>query len=98
MARAGRDAFPRLPSISEIIGDVPGTFKAIADRVEVQFPRPGTEPATRAALAHKLADHDRVLAIVHRRDDARDLCRLMPDEVRVHGPRVTTVQMRTRCG
>jgi CRISPR-associated endonuclease/helicase Cas3 len=53
-------------------------------RFDVEWPDPEATPATWEKLAAELARHRRVLAIVHRRQDGRDLARLLPEEGLFH--------------
>ena len=54
------------------------------ERFEVSWPRPGDPPLTWDVLAADLVRLHQVMAIVHRRQDARDLARLLPEEGRFH--------------
>ena len=47
------------------------------DRVVATFPPRGAPEITWESLAAEVAAHERVLVIVHRRDEVRDLCRLL---------------------
>jgi CRISPR-associated endonuclease/helicase Cas3 len=76
--RAGRDPLPHLPGIREVVRDVPAAFAAVGGRVVASFPGDAA-PTSWQDLAGRIGRHERVLAIVHRRDDARDLCRLLPE-------------------
>jgi CRISPR-associated endonuclease/helicase Cas3 len=79
-AKSGRDDFPHLPGVREVIADVPGTFAVVRNRVRAEFPDDPNVPTTWEALAAEIDSrrHEQVLVIVHRRQDARDLCRLLP--------------------
>ena len=83
-ALAKRDTLPEgLTDVREI---VPAP-RALADRlkrVTVHWPDPDDEPRTWPELAEELRGHPRVLAIVHRRQDARDLAQLLPPEGLFH--------------
>jgi CRISPR-associated endonuclease/helicase Cas3 len=79
-AKSGRDDFPHLEPVCEVIDDVPGAFVAVGNRVVAEFPDDPGAPTTWEALAAEVVRHPRVLAIVHRRQDARDLCRLLPED------------------
>jgi len=74
-----RQCFPYIKDVNEVIPDVPKLFEAVARRVEVAFPRPD-EQTTWEQLATDVKAHSRALVIVHRRDDARDLCKLLPND------------------
>jgi CRISPR-associated endonuclease/helicase Cas3 len=80
MAKTGRDHYPHLEAVNEVILNVPATFAAVGDRVVVEFPPTDAPPTTWNDLAQAIAKHTSVLAIVQRRDDARDLCLLLPDD------------------
>lgn len=73
---AGGFTFPGFEHITEIVSDVPGAFADLR-RVNVHLPPADADPVTWEALAGELVNRDEVLAIVHRRDDARDLVREM---------------------
>jgi CRISPR-associated endonuclease/helicase Cas3 len=66
--------FPGFERLTEIVSDVPGAFAELR-RVNVHLPPPDAAPVTWAGLADELLRANEVLAIVHRRDDARDLVR-----------------------
>jgi CRISPR-associated endonuclease/helicase Cas3 len=70
---------PGFESITEIVDDPLPTFIAMR-RAEVLWPKKLNEPITWETLATELARHERVLAIVHRREDARILAKLLPQE------------------
>ena len=53
-------------------------------RVEVDWSQALDQPVTWKALAANLGELERVLVVVHRRQDARDLARLLPAEGRFH--------------
>jgi CRISPR-associated endonuclease/helicase Cas3 len=74
-----RQGFPSLKDVHEVIADVPTTFAAVAGRVTVTFPRPD-EQMSWEQLAAEIKPHPRALVIVHRRDDARALCQLLPND------------------
>lgn len=71
---AGGFTFPGFEHVTEIVSDVPGAFADLR-RVNVRLPAAGAPPVTWEGLAGELVNRDEVLAIVHRRDDARDLVR-----------------------
>ena len=73
-----RQPLPHLPGVVEVMPDVPGIFQAVGDRVVADFSR-ARSPIGWDELAGEIEGLDQVLAIVQRRDDARDLCRLLPD-------------------
>jgi CRISPR-associated endonuclease/helicase Cas3 len=76
LSQVNRQCFPYIKDVDEVIPDVPEVFKAVADRVDVTFPRP-EDQTTWEQLAADVKAHPRALVIVHRRDDARDLCKLL---------------------
>ncbi|MEW6753801.1 MAG: CRISPR-associated endonuclease Cas3'' [Candidatus Latescibacterota bacterium] len=84
-ALAVRETLPDgLPDVRPVIGD-PASLGRRLRRVTYEWPSPATaekpdEAGVLAAwesLAQELAGHPRVLAVVHRRDDARTLARLL---------------------
>jgi len=77
LKEVNRQGFPHLADVREVVPDVPAAFGSVGGRVVADFSR--TEaPTTWEGLADEVERHDRVLVIVQRRDDARDLCRLLP--------------------
>ncbi|MDG3002826.1 CRISPR-associated endonuclease Cas3'' [Paludisphaera mucosa] len=77
LATTNRQEFPHLPDVREVVDDVPAAFEAVKGRVVADFTR-ALEPTSWEDLAVDVTADDRVLTIVQRRDDARDLWRLMP--------------------
>lgn len=75
--------FPGLRNVHEIIADPPA-LAARLRRVSIHWPEPAGPRSAYAEIASKLAAHSCVLAIVHRRVDARDLAKLVPPEGRFH--------------
>jgi CRISPR-associated endonuclease/helicase Cas3 len=67
-----------LHNVTEIIPD-PSALAAVAKRVKVKWRI--DRPIPYAELAGELRQHRQVLAIVHRRDDARTLAELIGDDV-----------------
>ncbi|MDB4950123.1 MAG: CRISPR-associated protein Cas3 [Gemmatimonadetes bacterium] len=68
-----RDTFPiGLDPVTEII-HLPGELAATLERVRVEWPAPDGPPTLYAELAEEIDGHDQVLAVVHRRRDARTL-------------------------
>jgi CRISPR-associated endonuclease/helicase Cas3 len=61
------------PPPTEIVPaeELPGLFASL-DRIRIEWPA-GEDPVEWPALAERIAEHEQVLAIVHRRDDARGL-------------------------
>ncbi|HYU34933.1 MAG TPA: CRISPR-associated endonuclease Cas3'' [Thermoanaerobaculia bacterium] len=83
-ALARRDSLPAgLDRVHEIMPDPAALARDLA-RVEPVWPEPGAGPVPYEDLARELADHECVLAIVHRRKDARRLAERLPDEGRFH--------------
>lgn len=72
-----------IPRVREIMPDPPTLFRALK-RVDVDWSRAIEEPITWEALAAELSELERVLVVVHRRQDARDLAGLLPAEGRFH--------------
>jgi CRISPR-associated endonuclease/helicase Cas3 len=69
-------------AVREIIAE-PRELAQALERVTVHWPEPGVTTAYED-LAPEVAGHDRVLAIVHLRKDARTLAKLLPAEHRYH--------------
>lgn len=79
-----RDSLPQgLEGIQEIF-PAPDDLARSLSRVRVTWPGPDDPPLPYEELAGRLAAHERVLAIVHRRRDARLLAELLPPENRFH--------------
>jgi CRISPR-associated endonuclease/helicase Cas3 len=72
-----------LEGVREIVPE-PDRLGERLDRVEIVWPRPDDPPVEYDQLATELAQHDRVLAIVHRRHDARELAEQLPGDGRFH--------------
>jgi len=68
-----------LPGIREIVADRVGEFETVRGRCDYVFPD-SEEPVSWEALATELRGRDQALAIVHRRDDAETLARLVSDD------------------
>lgn len=71
-----------LAGVREIVRE-PRTLAQELRRVRVHWP-PDGDTTPYVELAGELAAHDRVLAIVHQRKDARDLAKQLPDADRFH--------------
>lgn len=71
------DKFPGFQVITEIVNEPAKTFE-ILKRTEVVWPKKIDEVCSWETLAANIQRHERVLAIVHRREDARLLTRLLP--------------------
>lgn len=72
----GGKAFRGLDNIHEIIDDPDGLYEKLK-RVEVSIPTDLQTPRDWQSIADELLQHPSVLCIVSRRDDARELHRLM---------------------
>lgn len=72
--------FPGFERIEEIIPDSTKTFE-ILKRVDVRWPDRLDQPTKWDELAKEIRQHERVLVIVHRREDARTLARLLPEGI-----------------
>jgi CRISPR-associated endonuclease/helicase Cas3 len=75
--------FRGLTGVREIVDD-PDSLHRTLKRVELEVPADLRTPVTWKELASELAQEHAVLCIVNRRDDARDLFRLLPPQSRVH--------------
>jgi CRISPR-associated endonuclease/helicase Cas3 len=75
--------FPGLSGVREII-DRPEELHTTLKRVQVEVPRDLLTPTSWEDLAQELVQHPSVLCIVSRRDDARDLFRLLPEGSAIH--------------
>jgi CRISPR-associated endonuclease/helicase Cas3 len=77
--------FPGLPpdAVQEIVDD-PEQLHAKLQRVRVEVPADLRSPRTWDDLAEEIRAEEQVLCIVNRRDDARELFRLLPEHSRVH--------------
>ncbi|HEX4952936.1 MAG TPA: CRISPR-associated endonuclease Cas3'' [Thermoanaerobaculia bacterium] len=83
-ALARRESLPfGLAAPHEIVPD-PVRLAAELKRVEVRWPDLDAPPTSYPELAAQLVELDRVLAVVHRRADARELAELLPEEGRFH--------------
>jgi CRISPR-associated endonuclease/helicase Cas3 len=71
--------FQGLPAAREIVADPVGLHERLK-RVEVVVPSNLAEPRTWKDLAAELQKQESVLCIVNRRDDARTLWELLPDD------------------
>lgn len=71
--------FKGMPGITEIMED-PAELHWELKRVEIMIPSDLTAPCTWEEIAERLCRHESVLCIVNRRDDARTLRTLMPEE------------------
>lgn len=71
--------FKGLAEVCEIIDD-PGDLHQKLRRVDLEVPEDLHSPVSWEELAEDLASHDQVLCIVNRRDDCRELFRLLPPD------------------
>jgi CRISPR-associated endonuclease/helicase Cas3 len=72
-----RDSLPEgLPNVREIVHD-PAALGRSLRRVEISWPALDEPPVAWPKLAAELAEHTQVLAVVHRREDARELAGLL---------------------
>lgn len=79
-----RSSLPQgLEEVEEIIAD-PTALAENLERVEVSWPDVDGPARTYSELARELVEHERVLAVVHLRRDARTLAELLPREGRFH--------------
>ena len=72
-----RQSLRGLHNVREIIDDPDALYRAL-ERVQVRLPADWNTPTTWDALAQELQEHDSALAIVNRRQDARELWAKMP--------------------
>ena len=79
-----RDTLPEgFETTEEIAPDASGLAQRLK-RVRLEWPDLDAPPAEWPDLARRVAQHDQVLVVVHRRRDARDLALLLPEEGRFH--------------
>lgn len=67
-----------LGGVREVVAD-PEQLSRRLERVRVEWPR-SESPETWESLAARLSSHDKVLCVVNRRDDARELVARMPTD------------------
>jgi CRISPR-associated endonuclease/helicase Cas3 len=72
-----------LDDVREIVQDPPALARRLR-RFQVTWPDPDGEPVAWPELAAELREEDQVLAVVHQRNDAQVLARLLPEEGRFH--------------
>ncbi len=65
-----------LPGVREIVAD-PSALALSLRRFQAELPAPDAPPSPWEDLARRIVRHPQVLAIVHRRQDAQDLARLL---------------------
>ncbi|HTQ80920.1 MAG TPA: CRISPR-associated endonuclease Cas3'' [Thermoanaerobaculia bacterium] len=79
-----RDSLPSgLTGVREIVPE-PAALARDLKRVRPVFPAPEEPPLPYSELARRLLGHERVLAVVHQRRDARTLASLLPEEGTFH--------------
>jgi len=79
-----RESLPEgFESAEEIAPDASGLAERLR-RVRIQWPEPDAPAVEWPDLADRVAGEAQVLMVVHRRQDARDLARLLPEEGRFH--------------
>jgi CRISPR-associated endonuclease/helicase Cas3 len=83
-ALRARESFPGGLTGAEEIAPSPPSLFARLRRVEVDWNRLTSGPVSWERLADEIAGHERVLAVVHGREDARLLAGLLPAEGRFH--------------
>ena len=95
-ALAKRERFEDgLADVRQIAANAPSLSKTL-NRVRVTWPKPDAPHTEWDALARELTECDQVLAIVHRRNDARHLAGLLPKEGRFHLSALMCARHRTR--
>jgi len=67
------------PNAREIVSEPAREFEVVAERCEVAMPQ-SEEPVAWDGLAAELREHEQVMAIVHRRDDAQQLAELVGED------------------
>ena len=72
--------FEGLPGVQEIIADPDALYRDLK-RVEVLLPGDFNVPETWEEIARRVKQHEQALAIVNRRDDARELAQLIPEAI-----------------
>ncbi|HEY0557471.1 MAG TPA: CRISPR-associated endonuclease Cas3'' [Thermoanaerobaculia bacterium] len=83
-ALAQRESLPQgLEGVHEISA-APAELARDLKRVDPKWPKAGEAPLTYAELARRLLGHERALAVVHLRQDARTLAELLPKEGTFH--------------
>lgn len=70
--------FPGIPDIQEIMEDSDGLYESLK-RVEIVVPNNFNSGRSWESIARELETHEKVLCIVNRRADCRELCKLMPE-------------------
>ena len=68
---------PGLKDVTEIIAEPDALYRSL-ERVRIRLPADFTTPVSWDELCHEVAEYDRVLVVVNRRQDARDLHALLP--------------------
>ncbi len=70
--------FPGLPETVEIM-EAPASLQKAFKRTKVNIPSGSMAPSSYEAISEELKQHETVLCIVNRRDDCRELFKLMPE-------------------
>lgn len=79
-----RENLPQgLEEVHEIVPD-PSELAKDLGRVRVTWPAADAPPRSYEDIASEIAGQDRILVVVHRRNDARRLAELLPEEDRFH--------------
>jgi CRISPR-associated endonuclease/helicase Cas3 len=68
---------PGLKDVTEIIAEPDALYRSL-ERVRIRLPSDFTTPVSWDELCHEIVEHERVLVVVNRRQDARDLHALLP--------------------
>jgi len=79
-----RDSLPEGFESAEEIVPEPSALAERLRRVRIHWPEPDAPAVEWPDLAQRVAREEQVLVVVHRRQDARDLARLLPEEGRFH--------------
>lgn len=89
--------FPGLTGVRELMTDPdPPALHAALQRVKVEVPPDLRSPTSWEALAADLVEHPQVLCIVSRRDDCRELYRLLPTGSAIHLSALMCAEHRSR--
>ncbi len=76
---SGSVSFPGFEHVTPLIQDSTKTFE-ILKRADIIWPQRFDQATSWEKLADEIIKHNRVLAIVHKREDARTLARLLPED------------------
>jgi CRISPR-associated endonuclease/helicase Cas3 len=83
LAERPGSSFPGLKNVRSIIAEH-DRLGAELRRVAIDWPDVAEPPIAWEELATRIGQHQRVLVVVHRRQDARQLAKLLPQEGRFH--------------